>query len=644
MAEYGHKLKRQNLAARSAAESAASIETLIPQSRPGLLRPLSRSKLSAEEVRISAFCFVVTRECEQFAREGALDAETTTRDLERLERLIDDFTMQHRSQVSNEIRIAVWVARLKLANLRFNVLQPAHAAATSANDSSDTGSSRVNDPLRRLALGISNEQLAQWMYDNEACDDNVLHYDAHTDGYTHSLQSCGVTALWNSIMALKDRWPYLGLSAYVYAMFEQLRQRVAFFASYREVLDESQQRSEARRRHNVLGLSVDRWRVVDAPPGSARGNPVAEHEYDYDSKLNSVQFMSIKHVNGGDSYASVNQDFIEETERMLNNIMIELRKCCGFEWHIDPVRKQCDCLACEQLASADSTAQAERLFDDFVADELVGPFRDFTQKDFRELVWETYEQPSERENFLTFHPYDKASAQNFILRQRHADGKHIQQHYVDEQIDAVWSVLCETDGEQPQPPYPLLAMLATNFHIQAHCNGALLRPYSIDCAGNEPFTFDAERFARVRNCMAEFHTEMTTTGTLKLRRYVLPRLGLSAAGRDRFYEHPLIVKTLGSFCVLYGERMHNCPGGFAQAFCVWLAVMCEDVKIGGELCNSASLYPLYARLFPSRAEKIRRLESQVHRTARQWDPTQRFLPDDQMQLKPEELADVTQFE
>ena len=243
------RLRRKRSRSRSRSRDANDEElpephTLVPESRPGLLRDLSVQTLRNEPVRISAFNFMVTRECEQFARNGTLDEKTRPRDLERLARSIDDFMLQHRDSLDRAHRLSLWISICKLCNLRFNVIE---RQRQQGNESSSTGSSvqkRVRDPLRLLALDITNEQLARWMYENETHDETVVQFDAASGQYQHTLQSCGVTALWNTILALKDRWPYLPLSAYVHALVAQLRQRVAFFMSYRERLDKQSVQQE----------------------------------------------------------------------------------------------------------------------------------------------------------------------------------------------------------------------------------------------------------------------------------------------------------------------------------------------------------------------------------------------------------------
>lgn len=680
--EYGRQLASntaQHLSAAAAdtgqqslalgSESRAALKPVVPDPGPGLLCALSKRPLVNESVRLSSFAFVVVRECEQFAHLGRLDDETSVRDIERLGRLIDDFMIENRLEISRRHRLALWAARLKLIDLVDSALPRAEAQRNGDNpenviaaDSSGASSpsmadaalgGRINDPMRVAAVTLSNEELARWMRDNNTCDESVVAYDEHSDTYTHSLQSCGVSALWSSMRALMDAWPKLPLSEHLIAQFEEMRRRVAFFANYRERVDTSASGlAAAGRRKNILGLSVDRWRVRDSLPNVLKedandrfgGKQILETKRTAKTsttKLNSVEFTRVTE-NGNERFASINEDFLEETERVLHSMLVELRRCAGFDWHTEPEATECDCLACEQLCDDDRTVAAENRFDEFIAEELVGPYRDFTQNEFRQLVWQVFEQPGEREVFTTFNPYDKNTAQNFISRNRRSDAKTINRMYLERESTHVWADL--SNGSQLEPPYGLLATIAANYYLQARCKGALLRPYQIDCGSCDPWPLRSERFGERRNAMRDLHTELVTTGTMRLRRDLLPRGGLRCKSRERFYEHPLVLKTIGAFCVYYDGRMHHCPGGYAQAFVVWLAVMCEDREICGELSNGASLFPLYKRLFAERKESIERIEKRIEQKKRDWDPTTNLLPADRLSYeKTQQEGADTQF-
>ena len=637
-----HEQRRKRKRKRALNAPQTLIDYAVPDSKPGLLRELSRKGLCAEPLSIVSYALIVTREAESAAREGKLPDGTDMGDLQRLSRQIDDFVLEHRDATDTQKRMALWTAQCKLIDLMYNVLlllsPPGHdnSAATSST------ATHVREPLRVKAGTLTNSELAQWMHDNDTCDPSVLHYTDADRAWHHTLLDCGVEALWSSIRSLMQRWPQLQFDEHVFAQFDVLRQRTAFFLSYRELIDDWQRVKNKQRRREVLGLSLDRWKVRAAVPISddaANDQDIDFRGFSNDgigretpAKLNSVEFTRVVTDVDGNSFACINEDFIEETERVLNSMLLQLRRYCGFEWHVQLSDTEQDCLACEWLVENPYTASAERRLQQLVEEQLTGPFRDFAAKDFRENLFELFEQPGERELFGTYNPYDKNTAQNFISRMRRADSRTYNRRYMDPQLVDVWHDLC-TGDETTNPVYGLIGSIATSYYMQVNLNGAQLGPYCVDTAAGEPFTLKRERFRETRNCKQDLYTDLVTTGTLRMRHKMMPRLGLNVPNRDRFYEHPLIVKVMGSFCVLQNERMHLCTGGFGQAFCAWLAIMCNDNELCGELHTGASLFDLYALLFAENADKIRKQQQRVQSMCKRWNPLTRMMNADKLQYR-----------
>jgi len=127
--------------------------------------------------------------------------------------------------------------------------------------------------------------------------------------------------------------------------------------------------------------------------------------------------------------------------------------------------------------------------------------------------------------------------------------------------------------------------------------------------------------------LSEFYTNFITTGTLKWRYNIQRRIGLRGSKEEQFYPHPLILKTMASFCVLYRERMHLCED-FAEAFIIWVSVMCEDERIGSETSTEYSLFKLYETLFPDRAVHIKNLKTAVDAKKDKWEPYSKVFPKD----------------
>jgi hypothetical protein len=290
-----------------------------------------------------------------------------------------------------------------------------------------------------------------------------------------------------------------------------------------------------------------------------------------------------------------------------------------------------------------------------VSAEISGNFRDYVQIEFRAHIWDAYVQPGERELFTTYRPLDNDTAQSIISRGRPADGKNISRRCCERNIVQVWSEFAppgslapasgasaaaataateERDENQilldytrrTEPACSLITRLTLGFYLDAKSNGSQFAVYTIDCqASNEPFLFNDERFGRHRVAYAEFHTPLVTTGTLCWRYKHMRRTGMRAPEAEMYYEHPLILRTMANFCVLYAGRMHLCAS-YAEAFLVWLATMCEDPRIGGETSRDYSLMDLYERLFPTRRAHIDALRRDVEARKRQWDPLSGVFP------------------
>ena len=146
-----------------------------------------------------------------------------------------------------------------------------------------------------------------------------------------------------------------------------------------------------------------------------------------------------------------------------------------------------------------------------------------------------------------------------------------------------------------------------------------------------PFSYINERFARRRNLFVELHTPRITTGTLKYRARLLQQAGLSAPAAEANYEHPLVLKTLNGFDVVYNGHTHRAES-FAHAFLHWLATMCTDTFIRGTLPQSgASLSPLYARLFPERAAAAADFDAETARRLQRYNPVTRMIGDAELE-------------
>lgn len=658
-----------------------SVESLVVASRPGLLREMSAKIIGPEPLEQSIFSFTVIRECEQLLEAysgpggGGGDGVTTERDIERVERRADDFMLRNRETTEHRHRMRLWVARCKLASLRAAMRENCTAGGAESSASASTS----EDAIRAAAKMINDVMLARWMSESGVGDSSVVRRDERTGEWQHALSRCGLSALWATIRSLRDRWPHLRVSPFLYVIVERLRDRVAFFMNYREPVNAQTETAQKLRSVKILGLARSSWHVSDpewvrgskfSGPAAAAAAAAARRD---NSLLNSPEMTRTVTTADGVRYACVNDDFIEETERVLNSMLIELRRCAGFEWHEHAERTENDCFACAELASragavselGSATLELERL----VSAEVSGNFRDYVQLEFRAHIWDAYLQPGERELFVTYRPLDNDTAQSVISRGRPADGKNISRRCCERSVVQVWSEFAppgtlaptpatSTAGaagaeesnpvlfdyrQRTEPACSLITRLTLGFYLDSLSNGSQFSVYTIDCqSSNDPFAYGDERFGRHRMLYTEFHTPMVTTGTLCWRYKHMRRTGLRAPEAEMYYEHPLIMRTMANFCVLYNGRMHLCAS-YAEAFIVWLATMCEDPKIGGETSRDFSLLPFYERLFPSRREHIAALRRETETRKRAWDPLSSVFPRDVLTEQPAQAHNRLQY-
>jgi len=653
-------------------ENEEKVEPMVKPSKPGLLKEMSARNLEDEALSQSMFSFVVVRECEllieTYRKTGKGDGITTARDVERVERRADDFVFVHRPTADNAHRKCLWVARCKLVTLR-EVMQRAEKNETATSSTSSSSTSTDVDQMRFATRFITEEMLAKWMAENSIGDESVVRINPRTNQYEHAIGRCGLSALWLTIRSLRDRWDRLPLSPYLYVIIERLRSRVAFYMGYRELVNEKTEREREFKSVKILGLSRSSWRAADPEwVEGSRYDPHATHadEMRVDenaSLLNSSEFTKTTVSTDKDArqFCCVNDDFIEETERTINAMLIELRKCAGFEWHENFDESECDCHACSQLTSSRESvtlrASAIEQLEKIVTEHMKGNFKDYVQMEFRKFVWDGYIQPGEQEMFAIYRPLDSQKAQSVISRGRPSDGKNISRRLCEREAVQVWADFTtkatdehaqETNvlidyTQKTDPSYSLLQRLTLGFYLDSMSNGGRFVIYTIDChMSNKPFKYSDERFGKHRNSFEEFHTPVVTTGTLCWRYKYQRRVGLRAPPAETYYEHPMILRTMASFCVLYNGRMHLCEN-FAEAFVVWVTTMCEDPKIGGETYTDFSLFSLYEFLFPSRKAHIATLRHSVDKRKQKWDPLSRLFPQSTLKEKPAVEEDTVQY-
>ena len=628
---------------------ADDIEPIVKEYAVGQLKELSAKVVKEEPLSQSLFSFVVVRSCEEliktYKETYAGDGITKQRDIVRLERRADDFVLTSRKKSDCPHRMRLWTARCRLVSLLETMQKYEGVDEISITDNYDS--------MHLASLHVTDEMLAKWMSDNEIGDTSVVRQNPRTEKWEHAIGSCGLAALWATIRSLRDRWPFLALSPYMYVIVARLRSRVAFFMTYRELVNEQMENERAQKTVKIIGLSRSSWKAVD--PQWVSGSKYTAARANENEATSSLTLLNNQELTktfgekkpGAQKFICINDDFIEETERVLNNMLIDIRKCSGFRWHEDCTTKKTKCLACALLdkSRGEDMENAKQNMEAIVTKELQGNFRDNIQGEFRTHVWDNRVQPGEKEIFAEYRPLDNQKAQSVISRGRPDDGKNINRRFYSRAIGLVWSDFTKRAAgnddddnnadqilidytQKTDPTYAVLVRLALGFHLDSQSSGGRFVLYTIDChESNQPFLFSKERFGAERTCQAEFYTNFITTGTLKWRYSIQRRIGLRGSKEEQFYPHPLILKTMASFCVLYRERMHLCED-FAEAFIIWVSIMCEDERIGSETSTEYSLFKLYETLFPDRAVHIKNLKAAVDSKKDKWEPYAKVFPKD----------------
>ena len=616
-----------------------------------LLTELSHTRMRPENaISISQTCYLLIRETERIVLEAQNEQKRAALSacvppLRRALEMLADFVLRFRHDpkkmdvvveqassaqapkvstgfgfsepvVSENHRQVVWAARARVERA-LRALEP------SPLPPSDFGV----DPQRRSAAKLTNGELARWAADHGLFERSLLSIDDNENVVGHSLQSCGLMALWTTIKQTIGLWPRLPCTPHVFRLVDELRTRTHFFLTYRESTSAdsatgSALRSIAQRsERQVMGLSLELWR---------RPNHNNRQQRTLLNMPALVQFTA--------QFAHVNMRFVIETERVFASFDRALRQLCGFRWHR---RTHANCKGCAAVASASADGAALlRRFEQVCASETVGVFKDALSGAFRARVYNMYVSPSVAERFRHYNPADTATARSIISREAPTTYRTITERYVDPQVDEAWSK--HLQGRPHEPAYSLFAAIAAGYFMKQRASGLKLEHYVVDVDHVlDPHLYCDERrgFVRRNGVDAGLHIEHHTTSTLRFRNRQAPAVGIEAPLASQMYEHPLIVRSMNSTFLYYKGTMHRCDAGFHQAFAAWLECMCIDEHIGGQSGSGSMLHDAWRAIAsPSRRAAINEAEQRTRDRLRRWDPIRQVFNCD------EEIQRVAQSE
>lgn len=597
-------------------------DVFIPPPSDDLLHTIALKPLSPEKLERSIMLTTVVRECERITLGVADPSLRNLFDLRRMLRVYDDFALaniQNGLRIDKRHRLGLFIARMKIVSAltTLEMQFPGRLDYFARNHYSIE------------AKRITNLQLAQWMYDNKACHPLMLVVDrnlprTHPNFVAgHLIEHSTLECFWQSLLMLAAAWPMLSMSPYVVAVFEAMRARTAFFMSYRELATAgddgtfSLQRLMERSRTKILGLNLSLFGTADL------NNPTAEKPSIQPQDQQTTLLDNVDLVRTTGNHAHVNLDFAEESDRLLHAMQLNLRQAAGFRH-----RRAKTCICCSEKPKI--AEENVRLLEQLINDQLVpgkgtGVFLSQITEEFRDMLFDYYDQPDELASFKEYHGFEVITAQNCMSQKRPRDYQALVDAYVTSTADAVWLRLVQKRNE---PAYGLMVMIALNYFMQQEMRGARISQYYIDVCksdgGIPHFSYAKEMDGETRNTCEDLHVKLTTTGTFLFRNKLLHQTGMLSERAEIEYEHPLIVRSMNSFGVLFGRHMHECQS-FSHAFLLWISVMCVDRRIEGQLATGAFLHPLFLQLFPNRRQEIEQLSEGAQRRMRDYDPLHKFV-------------------
>jgi hypothetical protein len=505
-----------------------------------------------------------------------------------------DFTMDRAHQ------IALFVVRMKLLYV-LSVFQP---GSTNASERY-----RDTEVLHEQSALIDDASLVAWLADTRAS------HPAMIEGGQFRVRTCTLECLWRSLLAFMHAWPRLQMCATAVRYFNELRERVAFFLSYREETSEyvavddedadlTLEQLREKKNDKILGLAADMFVVL----GFNEEKPT-------DALIDSVEMSTITRDANNVAYSHVNKDFVDETERILHAIQVQLRRQLGFE--LAPCTDSCIiCSACTVTAS-DEAALTE-----FVGSYLCKEYQSILQDELRKSVFDLYIEPGELEHFIEYHPSETHDCVACIAKMRAADYKVLCRRYLETELNHVW--VADGLSKQPlEPAHALISAIVCNFALRQMCKGAQFDPCFMSLADFSEFDYRCKRQKRFLEYEAYTDDEARTFGSLRYRFSLMHMQGVGKDRAEMLYQHPLVVRTIASYAVLYNRRLHRC-GSFSRAFLLWLVVMCLDEKIGGLMTNGARLFPLAKKLLPRLSDELDKAEARTTASLQKWAPLARM--------------------
>lgn len=669
---------------------------------------LARIAIPSSYVHLSTYIFCIIRACEDVIRANKCDETNAVINLQLILLRIESHRLRYRPAIAGAdpletlpgTRYAELVATDKAADRLFALDRPhqetiyvascvvTNAIAVlcpSANASElrlALPSSPETDYYELRAASVSDSSLAKWMRDNHACHPSIVREytvsEIGDDGaprtskvLMHTLRTCTVEMLWQSMLMLTRAWPRLRMTSHLVRCLHELMQRAAFFLSYSELVsdggsegtggldeldrlaeqywpdsDESSSEEsssedsrvgEEERRFNasrgeLMGLSMSLFGVRDMTQ-AAQTAELRDANAVVDTQM-LVDNADFTRFSG--NRRAINVSFIDETERSLFAMLEGVRRCAGFA-HADALtdNQRSRCLCCSRRVHDDLvTDEAVRNLEVVISEQLARQGAAFIAEKVHLEVFDDYELPKEVDTFAEMFPSEVHTPQGAITRSRQPTYTAITARFLDKQLQSVWDD--DLINDHDEPTHALVASQVLAYHLR-QMYGAVFETYYVDCKRleshpavvNEAFKHarhSADICTFLRPIRSEIYERSANTGSFRYRNQILRAHGGDADEAFRDYEHPVILRMMNGFALLYRSHLHEC-GTFLRAFAAWAYVMCFDAHIRGYTCDDKPLHQLCAKIFPHLTDELGDIHARAEADKDNWSAVKRAIPE-----------------
>lgn len=520
------------------------------------------------------------------------------------------FGVQNRAILSNELRMSVWMARLRCiyVHMLCDIDDgEARLAACTVSASRDAEQRAAHGVILFSRNDANARKLTEW------ARKYGLMRVVFRDNVMEGLRKASLHCLWKTLVTLTHSWMYLPYSAYLVSYVHLLLERVAEFSANGVHYDAL----------NSANYAVTRA-LYDFPHFVTQTKPNEKCAY------------TVLHVN---------DEFLLTTERLFYAVEISLLCCATHVQWLTPALSEVEKRTLDARMHAALSNNAMKRFEALVSSMLTRPHLDsaddrnkelstvassnataehaqpatsyvnYIEENFQDLFYSYVLLPGEWERFEMERAFDDRRAITCVSRMRPNDFDRYQEEYVNKPIEDVWAALVK-GGQRTHPAYAVIAERAMHYYFSQHFASEMLSSYLVDvntespqlpkeiCAPNDAANDPLPPCTAFR---APGKPAETSRGTA---RHILCGTRNAYYTADAVHSHPLMVRTLGSYAVVdthgavVAPRRTSNEQNFAAGFLHWLHAMAADKRVRGVLHNGQSIAPLLRELRPHEQDSV----------------------------------------